>query len=101
MVESFGALSIPVILPVIHRPIATNIINMYTFGLAVQALDIRVSRKKISILVGTLAMGAVVLFLFAHDFAELLHNLLATIAAWVATWGGIMAVHYIHLRTQA
>ena len=94
VVESFGALSIPVILLVIHGPIATNIINMYTFGVAVQALDIRVSRKKISILVGILAMGAVILFLFAHDFAELLHNFIATIAAWVATWGGIMAVHY-------
>ncbi|WP_423299153.1 cytosine permease [Glutamicibacter nicotianae] len=26
--------------------------------------------------------------------AELLHNFIASIAAWVATWGGIMAVHY-------
>lgn len=94
VVESFGALSIPVILLVIHGPIATNIINMYTFGVAVQALDIDVSRKKISILVGVLAMGAVIGFLYAHDFAELLHNFIASIAAWVATWGGIMAVHY-------
>ncbi|KSU64178.1 purine-cytosine permease family protein [Arthrobacter sp. NIO-1057] len=94
IVESFGAMSIPVILLVIHGPIATNIINMYTFGVAVQALDIQVSRKKISILVGFLAMSAVILFLFAHDFAELLHNFIGAIACWVATWGGIMAVHY-------
>lgn len=94
IVESFGAMSIPVILLVIHGPIATNIINMYTFGVAVQALDIQVSRKKISILVGILAMGAVIGFLFAHDFAELLHSFIGTIAAWVATWGGIMVVHY-------
>ncbi len=94
IVESFGAMSIPVIALVIHGPIATNIINMYTFGVAVQALDIKVSRKKISILVGLLAMCAVVGFLYAHDFAELLHNFIASIAAWVATWGGIMAVHY-------
>lgn len=94
IVESFGAMSIPVIALVIHGPIATNIINMYTFGVAVQALDIQVSRKKISILVGVLAMGAVILFLYSHNFAELLHNFISSIAAWVATWAGIMAVHY-------
>ena len=94
IVESFGTLSIPVILLVIHGPIATNIINMYTFGVATQALDINVSRKKLSITVGVLAMGAVIAFLFATDFAEVLHNWIIAIAAWVATWGGIMAVHY-------
>lgn len=94
IVESFGTLSIPVILLVIHGPIATNIINMYTFGVATQALDINISRKKLSIMVGFLSMGAVIAFLFAHDFAEVLHNWIIAIAAWVATWGGIMAVHY-------
>ena len=94
VVKSFGALAVPVILLVIHGPVATNIINLYTFGVATQALDIRISRKKLSILVGCLSMAAVVLFLFAQDFATLLDNWLGTIVAWVATWGGIMAVHY-------
>lgn len=94
VVKSFGALAVPVILLVIHGPIATNIINLYTFGVATQALDIRISRKKLSILVGCLSMAAVILFLFAQDFATLLDNWLGTIVAWVATWGGIMAVHY-------
>jgi NCS1 family nucleobase:cation symporter-1 len=94
IVESFGSLSIPVILLVIHGPIATNIINMYTFGVATQALDINISRKKLSLLVGALAMAAVIGFLFATDFAHVLHNWIISIAAWVATWGGIMAVHY-------
>ncbi|WP_334170274.1 purine-cytosine permease family protein [Sinomonas sp.] len=94
VVKSFGALAVPVILLVIHGPIATNIINLYTFGVATQALDIRISRKKLSIVVGILSMAAVILFLFAQDFATLLDNWLGTIVAWVATWGGIMAVHY-------
>jgi toxin CptA len=94
VVKSFGVLAIPVILLVIHGPIATNIINLYTFGVAFQALDVRISRKRLSILVGVLSMGAVVLFLFAGDFATLLDNWLGAIVAWVATWGGIIAVHY-------
>ncbi len=94
IVENFGTFAIPVILLVIHGPIATNIINMYTFGVAVQALDVKVSRKKLSILVGALSMLAVIGFMFARNFGELLDTWLIAIVAWVATWGGIMAVHY-------
>jgi toxin CptA len=94
VVKSFGAMAIPVILLVIHGPIATNIINLYTFGVAFQALDIRIGRKKLSVVVGCLSMCAVIGFLFAEDFATLLDNWIIAIAAWVATWGGIMVVHY-------
>ncbi|WP_125610035.1 purine-cytosine permease family protein [Specibacter cremeus] len=94
IVSSFGVLAVPVILLVIHGPIATNIINLYTFGVAFQALDIKISRRKLSIIVGILSMFAVIGFMFAEDFAMLLDSWLGAIVAWVATWGGIMAVHY-------
>ena len=94
IVSSFGTLAIPVILLVIHGPIATNIINLYTFGVAFQALDVKISRRKLSIMVGVLSMFAVVAFMFAEDFAMILDSWLGAIVAWVATWGGIMAVHY-------
>ncbi len=94
IVSSFGTMAIPVILLVIHGPIATNIINLYTFGVAFQALDVKISRRKLSIIVGILSMCAVIGFMFAEDFATLLDSWLGAIVAWVATWGGIMAVHY-------
>ncbi|MGA7206547.1 MAG: cytosine permease [Specibacter sp.] len=94
IVSNFGTMAIPVILLVIHGPIATNIINLYTFGVAFQALDVKLSRRKLSILVGVLSMAAVIAFMFASDFAMILDSWLGTIVAWVATWGGIMAVHY-------
>lgn len=94
IVSSFGTMAIPVILLVIHGPIATNIINLYTFGVAFQALDVKISRRKLSVMVGILSMATVVGLMFAEDFASLLHSWLGAIVAWVATWGGIMAVHY-------
>lgn len=94
IVSNFGSLAIPVILLVIHGPIATNIINLYTFGVAFQALDVKISRRKLSIIVGILSMFAVIGFMFAEDFAMILDTWLGAIVAWVATWGGIMAVHY-------
>ncbi|GAB3492088.1 purine-cytosine permease family protein [Flexivirga sp.] len=91
---SFGTMAIPIILLVIHGPIATNIINMYTFSVASQALDIKISRRNLSLLVGGLSMCAVIGFMFAGDFATVVDTWLVAIAGWVATWGGIMAVHY-------
>ena len=64
IVSNFGALAIPVLLLVIHGPIATNILNIYTFSVAAQALDIKVDRRTLSLLVGGLAMAAVMFFIF-------------------------------------
>jgi toxin CptA len=93
IVDNFGILAIPVLALVIHGPIATNIINLYTFGVAAQAMDIKVSRRKLSILVGVFAMIAVMFFMKQKNFAHALDVWLISIVAWVATWGGIMAVH--------
>lgn len=91
---NFGKMAIPIILLVVHGPIATNIINMYTFSVASQALDIRISRRKLSLLVGVLSMCAVIGFMFAGNFASVVDTWLSAIAGWVATWAGIMVVHY-------
>jgi len=93
IVDNFGVLAIPVLALVVHGPIATNIINLYTFGVAAQAMDIKVSRQKLSILVGIFAMVAVMFFMKQENFAHALDAWLVSIVAWVATWGGIMAVH--------
>lgn len=94
IISSYGVMAIPVILLVIHGPIATNIINLYTFGLAFQALDVKISRKKLSIIVGILSMIVVIVLMFAENFGALIDTWLVSIVAWVATWGGIMAIHY-------
>ena len=94
IVGNFGALAIPVLLLVIHGPIATNILNIYTFTVAAQALDIKVNRRKLSLVVGVFAMAAVMFFIFQGDLASTLDAWLIGIVAWIAAWGGIMLVHY-------
>lgn len=94
IVENFGALAIPVLFLVVHGPVATNIVNIYTFGLAAQALDLRLSRRSLSVLVGVLATACVVFFVFQSDFATVLDSWLVSLVAWVASWGGIMLVHF-------
>jgi toxin CptA len=94
IVDNYGALAIPVLLLVVHGPIATNILNIYTFSVATQALDVKLERRKLSLLVGVFAMVAVAFFVFQGNLATVLDTWLIGIVAWIAAWGGIMLVHY-------
>lgn len=94
IVSNFGILAIPVLLLVIHGPIATNILNIYTFSVAAQALDIKVKRNALNLLVGVCSLLAVILFVYEEDLASVLDSFLSSLVAWVASWGGVMLVHY-------
>ncbi|MET3370323.1 UNVERIFIED_CONTAM: toxin CptA [Jeotgalibacillus campisalis] len=97
IVQNFGVLALPVLLMVLHGPIATNILNIYTFSVATQALDIKISRRKLNLFVGVFSLIAVVFFIFQEDFAAVLDAWLIGLVAWVAAWGGVMLVHYFWL----
>ncbi|RAN70747.1 cytosine permease [Bacillus sp. SRB_336] len=94
IVDNFGLLAIPVLFMVLHGPIATNILNIYTFSVAAQAMDIKIKRRALNVFVGVLALGGVVFFVVQESFANTLSTWLGALVAWVAAWGGIMLVHY-------
>jgi purine-cytosine permease-like protein len=97
VVDNYGAMAIPVLLLVIHGPIATNILNIYTCTISTQALDLRIPRRPFSVVVGVVSFIAVVFFVYRTDLAGTLDSVLSGIVAWVATWGGITLVHYYWL----
>ncbi|MGI8577180.1 MAG: purine-cytosine permease family protein [Nocardioidaceae bacterium] len=98
VVENFGTMAIPVLLLVVHGPIATNILNTYTLSVATQALDVKIPRRALSVVVGVFAMAVVVFFIYQGDLASTLDAWLSGIVAWIASWGGIMLVHYYGLH---
>lgn len=100
IVENYGVLAIPVLLMVLHGPIATNILNIYTFSVAAQALDVKLNRRALNLIVGVFALAAVVFFIYQEDFASVLDAWLIGLVAWVASWGGIMLVHYYWLERR-
>lgn len=100
VVENFGNLAIPVLALVVHGPIATNILNIYTFSVATQALDIKVGRRTLSTVVGVFSMLVVVFLIYQENFATVLDTWLVTLVAWVASWGGIMLVHFYWLEPR-
>lgn len=98
IVDNYGSLAVPVLFLVVHGPIATNILNIYTFGVAAQALDLKFSRRTLSVFVGVFAMLCVVFFVYQGDFATVLDSWLVSLVAWIASWAGIMLVHFYGLE---
>jgi NCS1 family nucleobase:cation symporter-1 len=100
IVQTFGALAVPVLLLVIHGPIATNILNVYSMSVTALALDIRVPRHVLAIAVGVLATAFTTYLVFAGSVAEQLDFWLASVVAWVSPWAAIMLVHYYVIRRE-
>ncbi len=100
IVTTFGALAVPVLFLVIHGPIATNILNVYSTSVAALALDIKIPRHVLSLLVGVLATAFTLYLVFAGSLAENLDAWLAGVVAWVSPWGAIMLVHYYIIRRE-
>ncbi|MEV5574729.1 cytosine permease [Spirillospora sp. NPDC052269] len=100
IVDSFGALAIPVLLLVVHGPIATNILNVYSCSLAAQTVDWNVSRRAVSYGVGIFAAAFTILLIFQEDFAHTLDAWLAGLVTWVVPWAAVMAVHFYVVKRQ-
>lgn len=100
IVKSFGVLAVPVLLLVLHGPIATNILNIYSCSLCALTCDWKVPRRTLSYLVGAFATAFTILLIFQESFAHALDSWLASIVVWVAPWAAVMAVHYYVVRRQ-
>ena len=100
IVQTFGALAVPVLFLVIHGPIATNILNVYSMSVTALAMDIKVPRHVLALAVGVLATAFTTYLVFAGSIAEQLDFWLASVVAWVSPWAAIMLVHYYVIRRE-
>jgi nucleobase:cation symporter-1, NCS1 family len=100
IVQTFGALAVPVLLLVIHGPIATNILNVYSMSVSALALDIKIPRHVLTVIVGVLATAFTIYLVFAGSVAEQLDAWLVGVVAWVSPWAAIMLVHFYIIRRE-
>ena len=94
VVNAFGFLAIPVILLVLHGPIATNILNLYSCGLCAQTLDWQVDRRKLSYGIGIASFAFTIYLIIGNNFAASLDGWLSGLVTWVAPWAAITLIHY-------
>ena len=98
VVSTFGVMAVPVLLLLVHGPIATNILNLYSCSLAALTVGIRAARWKITLLAGLVASCVLAVFVTADSFAHAFDNWMVSILVWISPWASIMLVDYFVVR---
>jgi len=95
---AFGSFSIPVLFLVMHGPVATNILNLYSATLAALSLDVKMKRWQVSVIVSIIGVGALVWFIQSSNWANKFDQWLASVVLWISAWAGVITVDYLVIR---
>ncbi|MEA2839854.1 MAG: hypothetical protein QOF41_1184 [Methylobacteriaceae bacterium] len=96
-----GAVAILVLLLVLHGPVATNILNVYSAALAALSMGFQVSRTALAWIVGLVGYIVTIYFVFAPSFAKALDNWMVGLLLWMSPFAGvILADFYIKRRGE-
>jgi nucleobase:cation symporter-1, NCS1 family len=101
VVSTFGVMAIPVLLLLIHGPIATNILNLYSCSLAALSIGVRAARWKVTLVAGLAASVVLAVFVKAESFAHAFDNWMVSILVWISPWAAVMLVDYFVIRRGA
>jgi purine-cytosine permease-like protein len=89
-----GSVSILVLLMVLHGPIATNILNVYSAALAALSMDIRISRTALAVIAGVAGYLVTMYFIFAPSFAKAFDNWMISLLLWMSPWAGVVLADF-------
>jgi NCS1 nucleoside transporter family len=96
---AFGTtVSILILFLVMHGPVATNILNLYSATLAALSLDLKYARWKVAVAVSIVGTIALIAFIESNNFASDFDKWLASVVVWIAAWGGVMLVDFFIVR---
>jgi NCS1 nucleoside transporter family len=95
---AFGVMAVPVALLILHGPIATNILNLYSCSLAALSIGLKTARWKITAIAGVIGSGVLIAFIQSDSFAHSFDNWIVSIVVWISPWAGITLVEYFLLR---
>ncbi|WP_448045240.1 purine-cytosine permease family protein [Bradyrhizobium liaoningense] len=98
VVATFGVMALPVLILLLHGPIATNIVVIYSAALSSLALDIRWPRWTISVISGVIASLILYLFLQSGDFAHTFDSFMVALVVWISPWAGVTLVDFFMIR---
>jgi purine-cytosine permease-like protein len=86
-----GVTSILVLLMVLHGPIATNILNVYSAALAALSMGLRLSRTAMAWIAGVVGYLVTIYFVFQPSFAKAFDN-------WMSPWAGVVLADFFLVR---
>ncbi|MFB9902843.1 cytosine permease [Allokutzneria oryzae] len=98
VIGTFGTMALPVLLLIMHGPVATNILNLYSCSLAALSIGVRLARWKLTLIAGAVATAVLLLLMGADSFAHAFDNWMSSILIWISPWAAIVLVDYFVLR---
>jgi NCS1 nucleoside transporter family len=93
-----GVMSILVLLMVLHGPIATNILNVYSAALAALSMGLKLSRTVMALVAGVVGYLVTVYFVFQPSFAKAFDNWMISLLLWMSPWAGIVLTDFFLVR---
>src|SRR6266481_4008890 len=93
-----GTTSILVLLMVLHGPVATNILNVYSAALAALSAGLNFSRIALAAIVGVAGYLVTLYFIFAPSFAKAFDNWMISLLLWMSPWAGIVLADFFIKR---
>lgn len=98
VIAAFGVMALPVLLLVMHGPVATNVLNLYSCALAALTVGVRAARWKVTLVAGVVASATLAAFMQSHSFAESFDHWMTSILVWISPWAAVMLVEFFILR---
>jgi NCS1 nucleoside transporter family len=95
-----GGTSILVLLLVLHGPIATNILNVYSAALAALSMEVRLSRTALAIIAGVVGYLATLYFIFAPSFAKAFDHWMICLLLWMSPYAGVVLADF-YIKRQS
>ena len=89
-----GPMTILVLLLVLHGPIASNILNVYSAALAALSAGLKLSRVNLAILVGAVGYAASVYFVLTPSFAKSFDNWMVGLLLWMSPFAGVILADF-------
>jgi purine-cytosine permease-like protein len=93
-----GAAAILVLLMVLHGPIASNILNVYSAALAALSMGLKLSRTMLALIVGVAGYLVTIYFIFAPSFAKAFDNWLISLLMWMSPYAGVIMADFFIKR---
>lgn len=95
-----GLVAVLVMVMVLHGPIATNILNVYSSALAAVSAGIRASRITLGIIAGVVGYAVTLYFLSAPSFAVSFDSWMVGLILWMSPWAGVILVDFYLVKKQ-
>src|SRR5262249_28081936 len=93
-----GATSVLGLLLVLHGPIATNILTLYSAPLAALSRGVRMPRTAMALIAGVVGYVVTIYFVFQPSFARAFDNWMISLLLWMSPWAGVVLADFFIRR---